>query len=373
MRIVVASDDKQNAGKVQDTLYRNGLDCVRANIVPLQEAADRCIRVRPNLLVLVMSPDLRAALAVLHELKNTTQAHVLAVGPADDPKHILRTLREGAQEYLDVAELEVELSEALVRFRHAAIPIGEPGRVIAVLAPNGGSGSSTLAVNVATVLAQQHQRAALVDLKLVSGDLPALLDLKPKYTLADFCRNISRVDREMFLKLLVRHSTGVHLLAAPTSFSDVDQVTSTGVRQALRMARACFPYVIVDLDHSFHNEQIEALSIADDLLLVFRLDFASLRNTHKVLEHLGELGLEKERVVLVVNRYGQPREVPMRKAEEALGIRVAHWIPDDPKSINLANNRGVPVVVDRPRAKVSRLMTGLAMSLNGLSIRARGY
>ena len=120
MRIVVASDDKQNAGKVQDTLYRNGLDCVRANIVPLQEAADRCIRVRPNLLVLVMSPDLRAALAVLHELKNTTQAHVLAVGPADDPKHILRTLREGAQEYLDVTRERIRQIEAkaLRKLRH---------------------------------------------------------------------------------------------------------------------------------------------------------------------------------------------------------------------------------------------------------------
>ena len=66
----------------------------------------------------------------------------------------------------------------------------EAGRMIAVLAPSGGSGSSTLAVNVATVLAKEHKSAALIDLKLQAGDLAALLDLKPTYTLADLCQNV---------------------------------------------------------------------------------------------------------------------------------------------------------------------------------------
>lgn len=367
MRTFVASDDKEIAEKVRDTLTRNGHQCVGSNMVTLALAAERCVRTRPNLVVLAMPPSPQRALSVLRELKNTTGAHMLVVGHADDPKLILRTLREGADAYLDLAELDEELTEALVKLRHDAVPWGEPGRVIAVLAPNGGSGSSTLAANVATVLARQHNSAALIDLKLVTGDLAALLDVKPTHTLTDLCRHLARVDRELFLKLLARHPSGVHLLAAPANLREVTHVTTAGVRQAVTMARALFPYVLIDLDHSFHEEQVEVITIADVVLLVFRLDFASLQNTHKALQHLHDLGVDSSRIVPVVNRYGQPKELPSRRVEEALGMTVAHWIPDDPKSVNRANNKGVPVVLERPRAKVSRSLTTVAMSLNGVA------
>ena len=68
---------------------------------------------------------------------------------------------------------------------------------------------------------------------------------------------------------------------------------------------------------------------------------------------------------LVVNRYGQPKEVPAAKAEEALGVKIFHFVPDDPRSVNRANNNGTPFVLETPSAKVSRSVTRLAMSING--------
>src|SRR5260370_1015368 len=106
------------------------------------------------------------------------------------------------------------------------------GRVVAVLAPSGGSGSSTLAVNVATVFAKQHQSALLVDLKLEAGDLAALLDLKPTHTLAELCQNAAQMDRVMFEHSLARHPSGVQLLAPPRTLADIQCVTPEGVRQA---------------------------------------------------------------------------------------------------------------------------------------------
>ena len=106
--------------------------------------------------------------------------------------------------------------------------------------------------------------------------------------------------------------------------------------------------MVVDLDHSFHAEQVDVLRQADIILLVLRLDFASLRNARRTLEHLERLGIDRDRVRLVVNRYGQPKEVPFAKAEEALGLKIFHYVPDDPKSVNRANNNGVPVVTREP-------------------------
>ena len=241
----------------------------------------------------------------------------------------------------------------------------EMGRAIAVLAPSGGSGSSTLAANVATVMAQHHQSAVLLDLKLEAGDLAALLDLRPAHTLADLCLNAARMDRVMFERSLVKHPSGVHLLAPPRTFADVEHVTPEGVRQALALARALFPYVVADLDHSFRGEQTQVLRQADLVLLVLRLDFTSLRNARRALDFLTQLGIGADRVRVVVNRYGQPKELPAAKAEEALGLKVFHYVPDDARTVNRANNNGVPVVLESPSAKVSRSVAQLALSING--------
>jgi pilus assembly protein CpaE len=169
----------------------------------------------------------------------------------------------------------------------------------------------------------------------------------------------------MYERSLVKHASGVHLLAAPASFRDIGYITPDGVRQALALGRFLFPYIVLDLDHSFREEQSLCLQQADVILLVLRLDFPSLCNTRRTLDYLEQCGVSRERIRLVVNRYGQPKEVPAAKAEEALGGKIFHYVPDDPKTINRANNNGVPAVLDYPSARVSRSFSQLAVNVNG--------
>ena len=121
---------------------------------------------------------------------------------------------------------------------------------------------------------------------------------------------------------------------------------------------------------------------ADPVLLVFRLDFASLRNARRTLDQMDRLGIRRQQLRLVVNRYGQPKEIPFAKAEEALGAKIFHYVPDDPKSVNRANNNGVPVVLESPSAKIARSVMRLAeaskaskagaASRNASHVRSRG-
>src|SRR5262249_58186499 len=115
---------------------------------------------------------------------------------------------------------------------------------------------------------------------------------------------------------------------------------------------------------SFREEQLKVLRQADIILIVFRLDFSSLRNTQRALDYLGQLGFPNDRVRLVVNRYGQPGEVPAAKAEEALNQRIFHYIPEDAKAVNRANNNGVAVVLESPSAKAAKSVANLAAHVN---------
>src|SRR5262249_58595575 len=117
----------------------------------------------------------------------------------------------------------------------------------------------------------------------------------------DSGRSGTRLDRTMSERALVRHSSGVSLLAPPHMLADIRLVTSEGIRQALTLARGLFPYVVVDLDHSFREEQTQVLRLANVILLVMRLDFTSLQNTQRTLDYLtNHLGVDADRVRVVI-------------------------------------------------------------------------
>jgi pilus assembly protein CpaE len=365
MQAFIVSDHEPTSAAVRQVLHSQGHDCPAGNVLPLGRAADGLAQAHSDLVIVALSPEPEQGLAVLSGLRLRSPARLLAVGPASDTRLVLRAMRAGVSDYLDEAALEGELRTALGRLQTNLPDQAEPGRIIALLAPSGGSGSSTLAANVAAVLAKEHKRSLLIDLKLQTGDLASLLDLKPTYTIAELCQNAAQMDRIMFERSLVRHASGAHLLAPPRAFADVAHVTAGGVRQALNLGRGLFPYVVVDLDHTFGEEQVEVLRQADVVLLVLRLDFSSLRHAQRALDYLTRLGLADDRVRLVVNRHGQPKEVPAAKAEQALGRKIFHLVPEDARSVNRANNNGVPVVLDAPSAKVSRSVAKLAASVNG--------
>ena len=174
----------------------------------------------------------------------------------------------------------------------------------------------------------------------------------------------NQLDRPLFERSLARHAGGVSLLAAPRALAEAEAVTAHGVRQTLTLARALFPFVVADLDHSYREEQAQALQLAETVVVVLRLDFTCLRNVRRSLGFLEQQGVAAGRIRLVVNRFGQPEEVPPVRAEQVLGLTISHYVPDDARTINRANNQGVPAVLDSPSAKVSRSLAELAASLS---------
>ncbi len=313
-----------------------------------------------ELIAVVLSPEPERGLEVLRRLRRGTSRLLLAVGQASDSRLILQALNCGADHYLADDELEGGLDGVLSRVAGKEIDVAPQGRLLGILSCSGGCGASTLAVNIATTLARDHGKCGLIDLKPGRGDLPALLDLRPQFHLADLCRNLSRLDRAMVEKTAVHHPSGVSLLAAPPSFGDARAVTPQGVAATVAVVRRLYSHVVADLEDCFHEEQVTVLRQATGILLVARLDFTALRNTRRVLDHLAQLGLPRDGIRVVINHRGQPGELPVEEAEDALGEKLAYFIPEDPKTFNAANNTGIPVVLKYPKAKVAQSIVELA-------------
>lgn len=393
MRAFVASDDSAVSYQLREVLLRLGHDCPSSQVTSLALALPKLLSLldpvappgtgaghepaprndssgerarqatEPDLVFMVIGPSPDHSLAVLRDLRRRLEhSRLFAVGPTTDTKLVLRALREGAHEYLDQAELAGELSAALERFRSEGAG-RRVGRTIAFLGPGGGTGTSMLAANVATHLAQHAGGCVLLDLHPETGDLAPLLDIKPDYTVADLCRNASRLDPGLMETFLGKHASGVRLLASPLRIADAVHVTAEGVHQALSIAAELAPYVVADVDRCLRDEAIQTLQRSDEILLVLRLDFLTLRNTRRVLDYLEEHRIRRDNLRLVVNRHKQAGELSPAEAQAALGAKIAHYISDDSKSVNRSINEGVPVVQSYPSAKISRQIIELAKSL----------
>ena len=361
MSIFLASDNDSITLRIRELLLQEGINTPTSSVVPLDMAPLQVAKARPELIVVVLSPDPERAIQTVRQLRARSQGYMLAVGPIPDSKLILRTIREGADEYLDEADLESEVGSALFRLTSERnLGSEEPGRIISIVGPCGGSGSSTLSVNLAAGIASTHKRCALFDMKLEAGDLAALLNLRPNRTLADLSQNADRMDPEMFEQSLTAHASGIRLLAAPQTHADLEYVTLQGVRVGLNMACDRYPFVVVDLDHNASQEQCDILQQSDLVLLPFRLEFTALRNAIRMLDYLQQLGVDRSQIQAVVNRYGQPKEVPVSKAEKVLGAPIFHYIPEDARTVNGSNNEGLPAVLKSPNSKVARALLELA-------------
>ncbi len=361
MRTLIVGSANANLviGKLQGMLSALG-GLPESAVASFDNAESECVQTGPELVIVVLAGNPGSELEVIRCLRHRFEGHLLAVGRVEDPKIILRSLQMGATLFLDEAELETEFEASLLRLLGGSEASMPQGRLLGILSASGGCGASTLAVNLAAIKAREREKCILIDLNPGRGDLAALLDLKPQYSLADVCRNQARLDQAMLGKCLVRHTCGISLLASPPDYPDAGLLTPAGIRHALSLARKLFPYTIVDLEDCFHTEQVEVLKQATGILVVCRLDFTSLRNTRRVLDHLIRLDVQRHQVKVVVNQHGQPNELPIEEAEDALGEKLTSFIPYDSKTINLANNVGFPAVLKAPGTRLASSINELA-------------
>lgn len=365
MKVLLASNSETSRIAVQDVIGGAKNGCSELVHCSIEQSPERVAQYRPDVVVMEVGHKANHSWDPIVEVQETHAVRVLALGPSTDARLILQTLNGGAYRYIDVDRVSEELPTALRKLRTEPPLAVEHGRVISVLGTSGGCGASTIAINIAATYCQGGHQPILIDLDLEGGDLAALLRLQPGHSIADFCQNVDRMDKEMFEKCLVTQKNGVALLPPPLHYQEIGKVTARGVRKAITMARNQFPYVVIDVDRSYRNEHAQALYQSDTIVVVVRLDVPSVRHANRVLAYIHDLGIGRERVRLVANRTTGRGELRERDVESALKMPVTQVVPEGARHLSRAGQRGVPLVADRPRSSVAQVLSNLAFSLNG--------
>lgn len=304
---------------------------------------------------------------------------VLAISAADSVEDRIRLLEAGADDVItrpvDDRELDARIEALDLRSRRSkeldpgvvVMPTRRAGRrLIAVFSPKGGVGTTTVAVNLALVLAsRQPDQVTLLDLGGEIGQVTTHVDVEPRLTLADLARDDHAMgDPGAFTTYLTRHTSGLRVLAAPSS-GLAPTLTRETILRLLDTALSASPTVVVDAGSRLGEVTAAILGLADDLAVVVTPEFTALKAVRAAFDHLVALGIPTAEPRIVLNELFAHDMLTAEDIESALGRPVTVRIPHDPILYQRAVNEGKPLLLLAPRSLQAQRFQLLARVLLG--------
>jgi pilus assembly protein CpaE len=233
------------------------------------------------------------------------------------------------------------------------------GRAITVTSPTGGCGKTFFATNLAYALATRTgKRVALIDLDLQFGEVITALRLKPQYSIRDFLQikeTDSDASKAQFREFMVRHPSGMEVLAAPKDPAESDSIGSPHISHVLQIAKELYHYVIVDTPAALTEPVLAAFDLSEEFVVMATLDVPSVRNLAVFLSTLDRLKIPKEGVSLILNK--AEKDVGLSPAEvERLFPQGFTGVLPYSREVSRSVNSGQPVIESAPGADVSRAL-----------------
>lgn len=336
--VVVVGVDQHGMGLIRECLGTEAV--LPTHATAYGDAAGVVRKTRPNVVVMGFDESFEEAVRLGPALAGAVGGlHMVAISERTDPERIRAAMRAGYREYVVLPEDGDLLRRAVHESAYAGGEDDNSGEVIAMVGSKGGAGVSFLSVNLAAELVPLH-RACVVDLDFSMGDVAAFLDLQPRSSIHDVLRNLDRLDERLLAGSVVVHPSQVHVLPQPTELMEVEEVRGEEVLDVLRATAEAYQYVLVDCGGRIDEATLTATSVADMVVLVTTPSVVAVKNAWRRLQLMDRLGIEPDRIRLVVNKFGRGNELTEQDIEQNLGIKVAATIADDQAGCEKAVNVG---------------------------------
>lgn len=287
------------------------------------------------------------ALKLVGELCLGDAAIVMVYCARADPELMLQSMRAGAREFLILPFKPEAVARALAwvaaQLRHASPSRRQDGRLLVFFGSKGGVGTTTLASNFAVALAEDsHESTLLIDLNFHLGDAALILGLGGEHSVVEALENSAALDAGLLGTLLVRHGSGLAVLAAPEEIPAV-RPSNGAIGRLLEVARRQFDNVVVDAGKKIDLRQMHLFEPSATTYLVAQVGIPELRNANRLIAQFS--GDACPKLEIVINRY-QSRFLGLtdEHLNKALNHPVGWKIPNDYKAVREMENSGALLV-----------------------------
>lgn len=321
---------------------------------------------------------------------------VVMLSVQGEQNYMRRAMLVGASDFLTKPPMADELTSAIRRAGSMArderaksaqvmvAPLGSKmpsatagrlslGKVVMVYSPKGGAGSTTVAVNLALALHNDETRVALVDANLQFGDVAVFLNEQGKNTVVNLAPRADELEPDVVEDVMIKHpSTGLHVLAAPSRPEHAENITADQFEKILKYLRQLYAYIIVDTSTYLTDVTLTVMDVCDLVVLLTTQDIPSINKSRLYLDLLSTLGISKDKIAFVMNRYDKRIAITPEKVGENLKQNIVAVIPLDERVVITAVNRGVPFVLDNKNQPAARGIFALAEVLRSKLIEMEG-
>ncbi|WP_026617041.1 AAA family ATPase [Ensifer aridi] len=323
----------------------------------------------PNLVVVENNDDEVRLMAALEALavECVTGTKVIVIGCSNDVGLYKKLLDAGVSDYLVTPLEPMDFVAAVHRcFRDSAEE--KLGRIVAFVGAKGGTGSSTLAHNVAYAMSKRVDADVLLaDLDLQSGTLSLNFDIEAANGMVDVLDRPDRLDDVLLRRLAVPYTDRLHLLPATTNLDKFFSLREDDVDHLLDVARSSSWHIVVDLPHIWTQWTQKILLEADEIVVTATPDLASMRNAKNLIDFLKKARPNDPLPRLVLNKVGTPKLPEIKPADfaAAVGLQENLSIPFDPQLFGAAANNGRLVIEQAPDSEAGRAIVALGWRVGG--------
>lgn len=327
---------------------------------------ESCSQIKPDLVIVDISENMEFCLDIVSKLsRQGISVAVMSVSTSSSV--IIKALRNGAVEFLTKPVLKSDL-KALVN--KLANPVEENEieecKVMTLYSGKGGSGKTTVAVNLALELAKQTgKRTALVDLNFCLGEVSSYLNLKNSFSLSNTLDNVEKIDFESLVEMFEKYGdTELYVLAEPATGETFSAITFNKIVKFFKVLKETFSYVIVDIPTIADDKILKVLQISDYVLYVTGVNLNAIKNSKYCIDLLKDKGLDDSKIRILLNRFIENDELTDSEIESELGLGVYKKIPNNYFTVMAAINKGVPVSEENINSNVAESFRELAIMLS---------
>jgi len=349
--------------------------------------------------------DIGLIVDIVRTAKDKSIRIILIIGEEVSPTTLHTLMREGGDEFVPYPLPEGELASAIDRVMAPPPPPPAPvqdvttalkatddrsGVVIPVHGMAGGTGATTLAVNLAWELAtiesnrtktrkkdkdktgEKPPQVCLIDLDFQFGSTSTFLDLPRREAVFELLQDTEAMDSESFMQALQGFENKLHVLTAPTDLIPLDMVTPADIERLIETARINFDYVIIDMPKTFVEWTETVLNAAHVYFATLELDMRSAQNTLRVKRALQAEQLPFDKLRFVLNRAPKFTDLSgksrIKRLSESLGISIEVQMSDGGRPVAQTADHGVPLAEGLPKNPLRREILKLATSVHAHNV-----